>query len=312
METVSCNLCGSIYQEPLWEGKDWAYGSPGEFTMVRCTECGLIFLNPRPTLSEIGSYYPRDYEPYQQDISAMHSRWLALIRRAKLWPRVRLILRLAQGGYLLDVGCASGGFIHELRQFESWHVQGVESNAEVACFARQQLGLDVFCGQLEDARFPSSFFDVVTMWDVLEHIHDPLTTVKEVCRILKPGGIFVCSTPNANSLDAKIFGRYWVGLDFPRHLYLFSPSTLAILFLKTGLKLERSFCFYGRYTTFALSILLWLNAHVHYQRKQRALLRSILLFPLFRYVTLPYFLLLDIFQRGAIITALARKTVQNA
>lgn len=311
METVSCNLCSGTQQELLWEGRDWAYGSPGRFTMVRCIECGLIFLNPRPTLDEMGLYYPEDYEPYQRTVSTMHSQWLDLVQRIKLRPRVRIVMRLTQGGHLLDVGCAAGGFIRELRRLGGWHVQGVEINAKAACFARQQLGLDVFCGQLTDARFPSDSFDIVTMWDVLEHMHDPLATVKEVRRILRPGGVFLSSTPNANSLDAKIFGRYWIGFDFPRHLYVFSSSTLAALLLKAGLELGHFFCFYGRYTTFALSMLLWFNAHIHSQAWQ-CRLRSILLFPLLRYMTLPYFLVLDALQHGTIITVLARKTDRNA
>jgi len=279
--------------------------------MVRCTECGLIFLNPRPTLDEIGLYYPEDYEPYQRTISALRSQWLDLVQRIKLRPHVRLVTRLTKGGHLLDVGCATGGFIRELHRLGGWHVQGVEINARAVCFARQQLGLNIFCGSLTDARFPSDSFDIVTMWDVLEHVHDPLPTLKEVHRILRPGGYFIGSTPNANSLDARIFGRYWIGFDFPRHLYVFSSSTLAALFRKAGLEPERFFCFYGRYTTFALSLSLWLNGHVHSRVWQRRL-RSILLFPLFRHVTLPYFLVLDALQRGAIITVLARKAARNA
>lgn len=306
METVSCNLCGSARQELVWEGEDWAYGCPGRFTVVRCPDCGLIFLNPRPTPDEMDSYYPDDYEPYRRTISALRSQVLDLVQRVKLRSRVRVVRRIAKEGRLLDVGCATGGFIREMRRTGGWQVQGVEINADMVHFAREQLGLDVFRGRLEDARFPDETFDVVTMWDVLEHVHDPQATLQEVHRILRPGGLFLCSVPNADSLDARLFGRYWVGLDFPRHLYVYSPATLETLLRKTGLEPGCFFCFYGRYTTFALSVSRWLNAHIHSRAWQRRL-RSILLFPAFRYLTLPYFSLIDALKHGTIITVQAHK-----
>jgi len=305
METVPCNLCASTNQELLYEGQDWSYGSPGRFRMVRCPQCGLIFLNPRPGPEEIGEYYPDDYEPYLRSVHASGSALQDLIQRVRLRSRVRVVTQLVQNGRLLDVGCGSGGFLREMRRL-GWEVQGVEINAKMAQFVRTQLELDVLEGTLESASFPGDSFDIVTMWDTLEHVHDPLSTLKEAHRILRPGGYLICSVPNAASLDAGLFGRYWIGLDFPRHLYVFSPSTLAELMLKAGLLPGDPFCFYGRYTTFALSLSIWFNAHVRSWRWQRRV-RSMLLFPLFRYLSLPFFLLLDNLKRGAIITVPAHK-----
>ena len=305
METVSCNLCGSTRQKQLWTGRDWAYGFPGDFGMVTCEECGLIYLNPRPSPEEIGAYYPDEYEPYARTRGTRSSLSL-LIQRLKLRSRVRTVTRLAAGGRLLDLGCGSGGFLREMQRLPEWQVQGIEVSQETAAFAREQLDLDVQAGTLEDAHLPANFFDVVTMWDVLEHLADPLGALREIHRILKPSGLLISSSPNAASLDAKVFGRYWIGLDFPRHLYVFAPSTLFDLLHKAGLQPEESFCFYGRYTTFALSLSLWLNARIHNRTWQRRL-RSMLLFPLFRYLTLPWFLLLDLLKRGAIFTVAARK-----
>lgn len=310
METVLCNLCGSDEQKLLWKGQDWAFGNSTQFTMVRCMKCGLIFLNPRPAPDEMESYYPKDYEPYRRTVRSLHSQLVKIIHRFKLRPRVRIIKQFRKTGRLLDVGCAAGEFIHELRRTSNWKVQGVEVNARMARIARRQLDLDVFCGRLSEAKFQNSSFDVVTMWDVLEHLYNPLATLVEVQRILKPGGLFIGSVPNGESLDARIFGRYWAGLDFPRHLYVFSSSTLTSLLKKARLEPEQFFCFYGRYTTFALSISLWLNAHTH-NRTWKKYLRSILFFPLFRYLTLPYFLIVDAFKLGSVITVRARKPIDT-
>lgn len=306
METVACNLCGSTQQELLWEGQDGMFDCPGHFTMVRCAKCSLIFLNPRPTPGEMSLYYPDDYEPFRRTARALKSPVTDLIRRVKLLPRVRLVRQSMEGGHLLDVGCAAGGFLREMRRTGKWKVQGVEPNAHLACFARETLELSVFTGRLTEANLPDESFEVVTMWDVLEHVHDPRATLKEVYRLLKPGGMLLASVPNANSVDAKLFGRYWVGLDFPRHLYVFSTSTLTALLEKAGLRPERFFCFYGRYTTFALSLSLWLNARIHSRAWQRRL-RAFLLLPVFRYLTMPYFLTLDALKLGAIITVRAKK-----
>jgi SAM-dependent methyltransferase len=237
---------------------------------------------------------------------ATPASWSLLIQRLKLRSRVKTVTRLARGGRLLDLGCGSGGFLREMQRLSGWQVQGIEVNKDMATFARDRLGLEVREGTLEEARLSDSYFDVVTMWDVLEHLSDPLATLQEIHRILKPSGVLISSSPNAASIDAKVFGRYWIGLDFPRHLYVFSPSTLFDLLRQANLEPVQFFCFYGRYTTFALSLSLWLNAHIRNSTWQQRL-RSVLLFPLFRYLTLPYFLVLDALKRGAIGTVTARK-----
>jgi SAM-dependent methyltransferase len=306
MESAACNLCGGTHHSLVWNGEDWAYGFPGQFTLVRCEACGLAFLNPRPTRDEIGSFYPADYEPHRRASRALRSKFSNQLQQWRFRPRVRVVTRYVTQGRLLDVGCGDGGFLREMGRRPGWDVQGVEVNAEVARLAREQLGVDVVAGRLEDARFEDGCFDVVTMWDVLEHVHDPLATLDEVHRVLAPGGCFICSTPNADSIDARLFGRFWIGLDFPRHLYVFSPSTLLALLRKSGLQPEASFCFYGRYTAFALSVSQWINARIS-DRKWQHRLSAALQFPLWRYLTLPYFLALDALRLGSIITVCARR-----
>lgn len=310
MERTNCNLCGGSQFEIQWRGKDWVLGNPGMFSMVRCLDCGLLFLNPRPTQGEMKIYYPRDYEPYRRVMQAFKSDLRRLLYRFKLRSRVNLVLRQGSGGRLLDVGCAAGGFLWEMRNQGSWDVQGVEVDAASVEFARRKLDLDLYHGNLEGSYFPDDYFDVVTMWDVIEHLRDPFTTLVEIRRVLKPGGKLIISTPNADSWDAHLFGRYWIGLDFPRHLYVFSSKTLSRLLKRANLQPEKVFCFYGRYTTFALSLSICFNARVDSQSWQK-LWRGLVLLPIFRYITLPYFWAVDKLKQGAIISVIAKKSVDS-
>lgn len=310
MKSVLCNLCGSDRYESYVEGRDWLYGSPGEFSMVRCTNCGLVYLNPRPDADEMWAHYPESYEPYQRAVRAWQSKIGRVVHRLRLRSRLRLVDRLSEdGGNLLDVGCASGGFLWELQAHGRWQVQGVEIDSRSASFAQERLGLDVFIGDLREAGLPSDSFDIITMWDVIEHLPDPSATLVEIERLLRPGGQLIVSTPNLRSWDARLFGRYWIGLDFPRHLYVFSPETLSSLLRHAGLEVMEFFCFYGRYTTFALSLAIWFNAHSTSTGLQR-LFRAITSAAPLRYVTLPYFWLVDQLKRGTIMTLVARKSVE--
>jgi SAM-dependent methyltransferase len=308
LEKTTCSLCGSDRSEVRWLVHDWVHGHPGDFTLDRCMNCGLLYLNPRPTLEEIGTYYPRNYAPFRLAERAASSKLWGWIYRAKLRPRIRVVERYAQGGSLLDVGCAGGAFLAALDHRRGWHLQGVELDADSATFARDRLGLDVFSGTLEEAAFPENTFDVITLWDVLEHFHDPRASLDEIFRVLKPGGVVIVSTPNEKSLDARLFGRYWIGLDAPRHLHVFSTETLSDIVARVGFVTEDLFCFYGRYTTFALSLSVLFNAHVASNRLQH-LWRRIVLFPVFRYLTLPYFWIVDKMRLGAIVTLIGRKPV---
>ena len=115
------------------------------------------------------------------------------------------------------------------------------------------------------------------------------------------------SVPNAASVDAHLFGKYWIGLDAPRHMSVFHLGTLRQLLEATGYSIEAAYCFYGRYTTFGLSIQQWLRAHWRPSPRRR-LAERLLFWPVWRFGTLPYFWLIDQWRRGAILTIRARPT----
>jgi 2-polyprenyl-3-methyl-5-hydroxy-6-metoxy-1,4-benzoquinol methylase len=139
--------------------------------------------------------------------------------------RKAAVLKYKQGGSLLDLGCSSGGFLEAIKG-SSWELYGSEMSAEGARRAEQATGARVFVGDIAKAPYPAQFFDVITCFDVLEHVYEPVEIMERVRNWLKPGGIFYVQVPNIDSAEARVFGTYWHGLELPRHLSHFSPASL--------------------------------------------------------------------------------------
>ena len=185
---------------------------------------------------------------------------------------------------MLDVGCATGIFLDGMRSL-GWQAQGVEPSQVAADYAQQRFGLDVFQGRLEDAGFADASFDAVTLWDVLEHVHEPRQVLDEIARILRPGGVLVLSLPNPDSLEARLIGRFWLGWDLPRHLNLFRPILLGAHLAKRGLPVERIRSFTAGYPVLVMSIESWLKHAGYPAGAIGRLLRAI---PL-RVLAMPYY-----------------------
>jgi 2-polyprenyl-3-methyl-5-hydroxy-6-metoxy-1,4-benzoquinol methylase len=130
------------------------------------------------------------------------------------------------GGKILDVGCGDGRFLSRMHA-RGWTVDGIDFDAQAIATVKQKYGLHLRHGNLLKAGLEANSFDAVTMSHVVEHLPDPIAFVNEIHRILKPGGRFVATTPNADGLGHKKFGQHWWGLDAPRHLHVFSAASLA-------------------------------------------------------------------------------------
>ena len=141
-------------------------------------------------------------------------------------------------GKILDVGCGLGLALAAYRE-RGWIPFGVELSPVASRYAREVLGLTVHQGELVDARFPSESMDVIQFRHTLEHMPSPSVELKEAYRILRPPGLLVVMVPNAAGLDARVFGRWWVAWDLPRHLFHFTPRTAAALLAKAGFRVEK-------------------------------------------------------------------------
>lgn len=305
MEVVSCNLCGEDDTRLLFEGWDRLHGLPGRFRMVQCRRCGLIYLNPRPTASQIGRYYPEEYPSYGGSRRSGRNRLAQWALRYGMGKRLRAVAAFQPKGRLLDVGCADGAFLALARE-RGWEAHGVELNPVAAAFCRETLNLPVFTGDLLEAGYPTAHFDVVTLWSVLEHLYNPMAALREIHRIVRPGGLLALAVPNPDSLDARIFGPAWVGYDMPRHLYIFPDGVLQRMLAQTGFHILARRCFFGSQALFFLSLRYLLADRARWQGLERWVER-LEAASLVRTVTLPCFFLIDRVGAGPIVTLFARR-----
>ena len=290
----------------LKDGDEW-YDFSGVFPTCRCRECGLIYLNPRPVPAEIGQYYPEEYAPYQIAIEDEPNKWQRLNRRYALYKRIKVIQsRTASPGRVLDVGCATGTFLAALRQV-GWQVKGVEFSLYAADYARQRFGIDVVTGELEQANFPDKHFDLVTFWDVLEHVPDPKSSLIEAARITKGGGQLLLVLPNPDSFEAGWFGQYWAGWDTPRHLHIFTKDVIKQFLEKTGWQMTEMICITGRIWLFNLSLTHWLDNHIDNPRWRKWIMTIASSLPV-RLFSLPYFMLIERMKKGSIMAIFAQRT----
>lgn len=304
METVNCNLCGSSEYRLHLEGQDLSLYLEGVFRIVECVNCGLVYLNPRPTRQEVESLYPfESYDQYNPALSEVKS-WLARTDRGYgLRKRAIKIEEWKRGGRLLDVGCATGDFLEYMRRCGDWDVCGVELNGQAVQYVRERLDIPVYHGMLGEVELPAAHFDVVTMWHVMEHVFDARATFDEVARILKPDGVFLYHVPQLDSLDARLYGRYWIGYELPRHNYIWSQRSLQRLMEATGFRVLETACFYGSYAASASSLRFWLRDHLRHAGSRQLLEKFIFSRPM-RLAFFPYFFVTDRLKRSSSLTVL--------
>src|SRR6185436_2860442 len=164
-ESVACEICGSDARREVVRRADLFLGGDNIYAMHECQGCGAIYQRPRPTAATMGAFYPPEYIPYTPSLD--EETWRRrLDRRFGLSKRCRLILRHVRQGRLLDVGCATGDFLSEMRRRRGWSPVGLEPNRAAARFAHLRVGLDIVEGLLNEAAFAEESFDVITMWDV--------------------------------------------------------------------------------------------------------------------------------------------------
>jgi len=253
-EVMACAHCGSREQTPLFYRRDEENlvtrerpdAEPGVpiYRIVRCEQCGLVFVSPRPTEEEIARLYDDAYftsGSYPGNIhgggTAGHVGALAtprLRRRAREEHQktLRQIEALWQGQgkrdsapRLLDVGCGAGYLLDAGRAL-GWEVQGVELSPFAADQAREEQGLPVFQGELAEASFPSESFDLIVMRELLEHVADPLALLLEARRIVRGDGLLFVQVPNdLEGMRMRLFRQVW-WLIPPLHLYYFQRETL--------------------------------------------------------------------------------------
>jgi len=231
VERVPCGLCGGDAPETVREAPP--------FAVVRCRGCEFVYLSPRPTPAETERIYERDYfesADGTQPGYASYGRISAALRR-EAQEKLAIARRFQPPpARLLDHGCGTGVFLAHARD-SGYDAFGIDLSQYAVDTLVRDHELPAAHATVESGWGEDASFDIVTSWDVLEHMPDPLATLANLRRVLAPGGILVATTPDVTGFDARVLGPYWYGYTkIPEHYYYYSRDTLAELLRRAGLE----------------------------------------------------------------------------
>jgi ubiquinone/menaquinone biosynthesis C-methylase UbiE len=241
LEDVTCNLCGADDYEIVYPAR-YEAAQPDEIMhtfrssgdeilvdqLVRCKKCDLQYLTPRLRAGLIVEGYSEGTD--ETFVSQNPARERTFARNLDLIEK-----RTPQRGRILDIGTAAGAFLGVAKQ-RGWEVAGCEPNRWMADWGREQYGIDIQPGTIFDMGLEDQSFDVVTLWDVLEHTPDPKKVLQECRRVLKPGGLLVVNYPDIEAFVSRLMGRRWVFL-LSIHLYYFTVETIREMLRVSGFEM---------------------------------------------------------------------------
>ncbi len=220
---TKCPLCKSGLFLNKQEIKDYAV-SKENFILCKCSKCSLLFTNPRPDSDSIAPYYDfPEYFSHEDKAKNLTQLIYQKVRNYSVKKKVKLISVLHEKGRLLDYGCGTGALLSEAKN-QGWKVSGIEPNSKARTQANLKLKGKV--KETLDDLPKDKNFDIITLFHVLEHIHDMKKTVKSLVKSLKSSGYILFAVPNPESFDANKYGIFWAGWDVPRHLYHFNSKTM--------------------------------------------------------------------------------------
>ncbi|HEX6334201.1 MAG TPA: class I SAM-dependent methyltransferase [Flavisolibacter sp.] len=235
---TQCPVCSSTSIDPMMKVTDHSV-SGEEFVVWQCRSCTLRFTQDVPDEASIGRYYQSaDYISHSDTDKGLVNKMYRRVRAFTLGRKADLVIsKTKSNGRLLDVGAGIGAFVHTM-QSRGWQATGVEPDAG----AREQ-ALRLFNIRLQDAGYIEQLrgqqFDAITLWHVLEHVHDLHGYMNQLRSILAPGGRLFIAVPNYDSVDAAIYKSRWAAYDVPRHLYHFTPRSMAALLEQHGFKIAQ-------------------------------------------------------------------------
>lgn len=229
-------MCNSADAETAFRSRDFRFKSVNEnFDIVKCKDCGFTYLNPRPHKNEITKFYPSDFNEFDRS-------FLYRLLKPCFWlaqeSTVRLFKKYKKEGRYLDIGCGNGEFMLAMHRhgFDAW---GIEANPEAEKFADRGLTGRILYKDIKECSFLPKSFDIITMFQSLEHIYDLAELFSEINRVLKDDGLLYICVPNSAFFEARLFGPYYYNLEVPRHLYFFTKKSLEALLAKHGFKVRK-------------------------------------------------------------------------
>jgi 2-polyprenyl-3-methyl-5-hydroxy-6-metoxy-1,4-benzoquinol methylase len=234
---TDCPVCGAQNLQEVLLVKDYTVSNE-KFPIVECSNCTLRFTQNVPDAASISPYYKSEnYISHTNTSKGLVNSLYQAVRKRTLKHKRKLVEKITgkTKGHSLDVGSGTGAFANEMKQ-AGWQVTGLEPDADARAVAKQlySLGLNEM-DQFQ--QLPANSFDAITLWHVMEHVHDLHPYVEQLKNLLAQDGKLFIAVPNYTSKDAAIYKEYWAAYDVPRHLYHFSPKSVQVLMEKHGLKL---------------------------------------------------------------------------
>ncbi len=232
----NCPICSNSDFKNYIVCKDYLV-SDESFVITQCTQCDFLLTNPRPSQEEIGKYYQSEaYISHSSTKKGLQNKLYHFVRQRALKKKLQLVTRLNQSktGSILDVGCGTGHFLQTCKK-KGWKIDGIEVDSNTNKRAQEILQQPIH-PSLSDITNRS--YDIITLWHVLEHVHDLNSYIESIKTLLSPKGHLIVAVPNHNSFDRQHYKEYWAAYDLPRHLYHFTQSTMKALMKKHGLKIK--------------------------------------------------------------------------
>jgi 2-polyprenyl-3-methyl-5-hydroxy-6-metoxy-1,4-benzoquinol methylase len=234
---MHCPVCGSANIANKLQARDHTVSNE-LFWIAECKDCSLRFTQDVPDDAEIAPYYKSDeYISHSDTKKGLINSLYHLVRKRTLKQKRKLVQKATgiDKGSLLDIGSGTGAFVHEMKN-NGWEITGLEPDYGARLMAKESYNIELNESGLL-YRLPDSGYDAITLWHVLEHVHDLQGYIQKLKAVLKPDGRIIIAVPNYTSLDESVYQAWWAAYDVPRHLYHFSPKSLKTLMEKNGLKI---------------------------------------------------------------------------
>lgn len=226
MNNISCKVCDTKEYRLLYKKED--------YNIMICLQCGFCWVYPQPSDEKLEKRYNEDYNEIW--LITKDNSSVQIMKKKTFEKRLKKIQEFKNSGRILDIGCATGMFL-ELASEKGWESYGLDVGEYAIELAKKKFGNNIYKGTLEQAKYDNDYFDVITMFDVIEHMRNPSDSLRETNRILKKDGLLVITTPNITSFACKFYGKNWPYFDL-EHLYYFSPDTLKRMLNSSGFEVS--------------------------------------------------------------------------
>jgi len=230
---IICASCLSYETETLFSANDKNFHTTEEiFSIVQCTTCGITFTHPQPSPDIVSKYYPKLYYPVGKNAEKYIKNHIEPFQHDKIVK----VLRYKKSGRILDVGCGPGYFVREAKH-AGFDAEGIEFSQLAVEYGLKLWDVNIKVDSFLESDFKTLTYDIITLWQVLEHLYHPTRIIEKAKKLLNSGGLLVIAIPNFASFQATFFKQDWYHLEVPRHLFHYTPKSITNLLEKQGFKI---------------------------------------------------------------------------